>query len=327
MNPILENKPKILSRLGTLWHRQSSRASEYGLKLIRTMARLIDLVNADSKVQESAGLLLGTRPITHRNSVKLSLVGTSITPIAGNTGYVYLDSDGQLRTKQDDLKVPAFDFTSGITPHYVVKIPPDLAPISIASNLGFLTVGNSFENSPGLIRFYESPHSLFTNGEMFIIAAATKQDNIHNYTLQVDDYKGTGYYIARYHRESQSVHSLELALNDLIGRAILPADGVLVDIQVIEDKNKRVYVFDNGISLAVDYNHVPLTLGNYYEKETVIGKAIHLFTPPDGATSSWVESKFATGAFLDLKELNTNYPAVKIPNSVVRFWAYDSSEV
>lgn len=320
MNSKLTTKPAILGRTGSVWIDQSSKSDLYGLPLIRSVVRLSDIGNSDLRGEEAVAYLVGAQAWRYNFSIKFK--HADVVSIPASTPTVYIDSSGNIKELLEDTAVTPFDWaTSSDIPHFIIKIPEGIYPNTIASEYGELTSGISFTCGNQYIRLHTSPFRAFSDRLIFIRSAMVKNRNIHDYTIQIDNVYSDCKYISRYLRSNNSLRALELALNEVAGRAILPVDGVLTEIREIEHNATTVYVFDNNITLFVDYAHTRLELGVFYNKDTIVGQVIFTSTPNLSGVEAWVNDTFPDAFHVDLQSINPNFPDVAIPNAEVRFWA------
>ena len=321
MNPKLNTKPAIISRVGTFWINQTSKESPTGLPLVRSLSRLVDHGNFDLRIFDISSRLANSTVFSY--NVDHRFEDEHVTVIPSGTGDFYINDTNEL-----------VDFTTGTTitesfdwaadnslQHFVIRVPLGFKPVTIFTQDCVLAEGTAFTSGDGYIRLFVSPFTFFPDNLICCKLNKPKLLNSFDYTIQVDDVYSGMPLIAKYLRENHSLKSFEMALNELVGRVILKSEGVVVEIIHIEKFGVYIYVFDNDTHVRVSYAHTPLELGEFYEAGTVIGKAVFVHQSPSavGAISSWVNDHLPDG--LALNTINPNNREITIPNRVVEFLA------
>jgi hypothetical protein len=83
------------------------------------------------------------------------------------------------------------------------------------------------------------------------------------------------------------------------------------------------YVFDDGKTVRIGYEHLALELDQLYEKDFIVERAVEVFAKPVDNSELWWQPHFSggRGKVLNLQDINPSYPAVTWPNATCTFTA------
>ncbi len=324
MNPKLNTKISILSRLGSFWVSQSSKDSQYGLPLIRSVSRMVDHGNFDLRIFEASDILSVNSVWSY--NVDYRFDHNDVTVIRSDVSSFYLNTSNRLiRYDTGGVITETYDWSaSTVPPHFVIRVPLWFKPTVIFAKGTVLVAGMAYETGDGFIRFFVSPHEIFTDNLIQCKLNNPRVLNLFDYTVQVDAVYSKLPQVTSYLRDNHSIVSFEKAINEVLGRVTLQDNVIVSEIIHIEKSETYVYVFDNDTHVRVDYPHTPLVLGNFYEAGTIIGKCAFLNQAPtiEERIRSWIIEHLPEG--LHLHDVNPNNLDIRIPNRKVKFWAFDT---
>jgi hypothetical protein len=324
MNSRLKDKTGVFSRLGTFWSNNTSKTSTQGIDLIRSLSRLVDEDGARGNQQRTESWLM--RAPATRYNFTLNIHHDEVIPIPAVSGEVYLDENNKFRYSIDDVLVPTdIDWDEGESMHYLWRVDPSIKLVCIQTTTQTLVNGVSFSRGLGWVRFFDSPIRMFPDRKIHVRAADIQDDPCHDYVLRVDPVNNGYVYLPLYYRNSHSSKALELALNEIAGRVIISEDCIIVEVQNLSYINKWVYTTDSGKVYVVDYSHTPISVGSLCYKDQIIGRAVEVYSRPSSNSGNWWSPHFSTtsrGLTLNLTDLNSALPDVKVQNANTTFTAY-----
>lgn len=285
---------------------------------------MVDHGNFDLRVFEAADMLVGNTVFSYNVDYRFDY--DDVTTINSNVSTFYLNSANKLIRYANGGIVPeTYDWTESTSPpHFVIRVPLWFKPLVIFTKKAVLTSGLAYENGDGFIRFFVSPFEFFEDNLISCKVNTPRVLNLLDYTVQVDSVYGKMPNVIKYLRDNHSIVSFERAINEVLGRVILPGNVVVSEILHVEKSNTYIYVFDNDTSVRVEYEHTPLTLGEFYEAGTIIGKCAFLNQAPSVPEKirPWVIEHLPEG--IHLQDINPNSLDIRIPNRKVKFWAFDT---
>lgn len=179
-------------------------------------------------------------------------------------------------------------------PKYLIPFPADIDPVAILGPRD-LVAGLDFQKGDGWLLFHEAPDVLFPDRRILMRVAHTQQRSALSYTMQLDGVFSSGFHVARYLRDMQSVRSLQLAIAETAGAAIIPWTSVLQRIQ--KHGSDTIYTFKDGI-VRVWYPHTPLVVGVEYAAESIVGDVVSI-TGDTGEADWWRSIDWTPGLSLD----------------------------
>lgn len=332
LDPRLDNKPKLFSRVGTLWYRNTQEETR---QQARTMAHFVDWMQAQGQIQElerqmqSAPVLIRENMVLHfrkndvvqlgpdlneRLSVKFSTDSSAYVVLRRPDAYNFDDGWATLLTEIDSpphqIKTEGCDFllfpfpgtTSNwedvvtldeYSPRWLIPIPMGVKPICIAGVTRDLVQSLDFEVYNGYIVLDSSPEVL--GNSLFIRAAEVTQESIMHYPLAVS-VDGPVNYVANYYRNSQSAISFQLAIAQAAGLTILPEAGICLSI--FSSCQTTRYIFENFF-VEVNYPHTALAIGTWYEKNFIVGDIVNVYAKGDTSPSWYRQLDWSAGLNLD----------------------------
>lgn len=349
------NRHQVLGGIGSYWGEHIHEDSE---QLLRSFVHLPDVMNFQSVVDDVRYAWAGVREIPFENSVLAfdpdtvvefgadqqvrlleqfvdASVGAVLTVYRKPTEYDILQGFAPLGTEIDGYVISSescdylvWPIPSVETPtddpnilqnSWEVAIPYGIYPEAIMVAGEILTAGIDFKVFQGAIQFQENPHSMFPDRKMYVLQGRRTITNPLNHALNIDEVSADVSPVSRFFREVTNPKSLQLAVAAASGMVVLPQTGILLDYRT--ECGRTSYMFDWGV-ITVPYGHDALTIGQSYEKDTVVGDLITVYGPtgnPGWFTNiSWPDDGMSLDRFGPFKGLTA-------PNSSVKFWAYDQT--
>jgi len=331
LDPRLDNKPRLFAKIGSFWYRNTQETTR---QQARTMVHMPDWMRAQGDIEEVENLLLSKPRLIHENLVvhfrqnDVVQVGADLNErlktrfgsdvgsyvvirrpdeYTGNDGWAALmtedDPPYQIQTESCQYLLFPFpgtesDYTDVVTldeysPRWMIPIPEGMFPICIAGTTRDLVQSLDFEVYNGYILLDASPEIL--GDALYIRAAEVVQTSVLHYPLKVNS-RGPVNYVANYYRNSQSAVSFQLAIAQAAGLTILPESGICVAAYTSCQITR--YIFENFF-VEVNYPHTALTVGNWYEKDFIIGDVVKIYTKGDSNLYWYRQLDWGAGLSLD----------------------------
>lgn len=359
MNNRLDNRVSVFGRLGTFWHLNMDTRAGVGLARMLTRVsdltgyktkfenaervlggatetytenesipfKLTDVIVLDHDLQErvktqwSESDGSNAAVIIRRPKTTLNLAYSQLMVELSDAGLTTQLGDFIMFPMSEDLEDAGVHVPlEGAKVSYVVPIEVGIKPLVIFSGNRELTIGTSFYAGDGFLVFFEPPSSLFKDGYIHTRTAIRSAPNLLNYTWQVDDFYGAGTHVANYYRARQTPDTLFLAMAEIAGLSIMPADGVLQ--RVVDSGVSRTYIF-NTCSVTTNYEHTAIPVGTQVLKDTVIGDYIKLATNTSSSPHWYNNLEWYPGLLLDGL---CPFKGLVIPDSICRFYGVGSSD-
>jgi hypothetical protein len=111
---------------------------------------------------------------------------------------------------------------------WLVAVPGMMTTTRVQTEQGvWLYRGIDFQSGPGVVLFYEDPSVLFPKQHCTVCGMSPTQ-GFYNYTLSVDNVRGSGPWVWHYYRNAQSLVAFRRALAEASGLHVWPADTHIV---------------------------------------------------------------------------------------------------
>lgn len=346
------NRHQVLGGIGSYW---GEHVHPDSAQLLRELVHLPDVMNFQAATEEVRNAWAGAREMAKENFI-LSFdpatvvefgadqqarvleryfdagVGAVLTVYRKPDEYEILQGFAPLGTEIEgyvissevcdylvwpipSVETPSTDPTV-LQNAWEVAIPYGVYPETIFVEGEILTAGIDFKVFQGAIQFQENPHSMFPDRKIHVLQGRQTLTNPLNHALNLEEFSGDAAPITRYFREVTNAQSLQLAVAAASGMVVLPQDGHLLDYR--SECGRTVYMFDWGV-ITVPYSHDTLTVGEWYEKNTIVGDLITVHAPT--GNDGWFTNVDWGDTGLKLDRL-CPFKGLTAPNSSVKFWAY-----
>lgn len=327
MHPALDNKNRLLSKTGTFWGEGMAEASKSVARRLVHMPASPGLdVALDGCLAWASGEpsiwvtgeersfkeedIASTYNISQER-IALMADGVRLTFVSGSPPVVP-NAAFPLFTENTD----AYEVLAAETGQYLLwpvhgetlYVPSNyrqdwflpweetLDPMVLGNAAGDLFVaGVDFTRSGNVLVFFQHPLKAFPGRRIHVVSALRDQRALHSFTMKLDGVYGPTDYVAAWLRDRQSPLSFKLALAQVSGRVICPADTIIQATAPYAEG--QLYICD-GFELRVPYAHTALAAGASLEKDTVIGGGVEVFKGP-AASGWWRAMDWPTGLSLD----------------------------